>query len=69
MTDTHTNAPSDQQTGTDIMHTSVFRLAWPIFLQALLSMFLGYADTLMLSGFNQTAVGAIGNASQILGFL
>ena len=69
LTDIHTNAPSDQQPGSDIMHTSVFRLAWPIFLQALLSMFLGYADTLMLSGFNQTAVGAIGNASQILGFL
>lgn len=53
----------------DIMHSSVLKLAWPIFVQALLSMFLGYADTLMLSGFNQTAVGAIGNANQVLGFL
>lgn len=51
------------------MRSSVFKLAWPIFLQALLGMFLGYADTLMLSGYNQTAVGAIGNANQILGFL
>ena len=53
----------------DIINTSVFRLAWPIFVQALLSMLLGYADTLMLSGYDQTAVGAIGNANQILGFL
>lgn len=53
----------------DIMHSSVLKLAWPIFVQALLSMFLGYADTLMLSGYNQTAVGAIGNANQVLGFL
>lgn len=58
--------PSDPN---DIMHSSVLKLAWPIFVQALLAMFLGYADTLMLSGFNQTAVGAIGNANQILGFL
>lgn len=53
----------------EVMRSSVFKLAWPIFLQALLGMFLGYADTLMLSGYNQTAVGAIGNANQILGFL
>ena len=53
----------------DIVNSSVFRLAWPIFVQALLAMLLGYADTLMLSGYDQTAVGAIGNANQILGFL
>ena len=53
----------------DVVNTSVFKLAWPIFVQALLSMLLGYADTLMLSGYDQTAVGAIGNANQILGFL
>jgi putative efflux protein, MATE family len=52
-----------------IADSSVFRLAWPIFVQALLAMLLGYADTLMLSGYDQKAVGAIGNASQILGFL
>ena len=53
----------------DIVKSSVFKLAWPIFVQALLAMLLGYADTLMLSGYDQTAVGAIGNANQILGFL
>jgi putative MATE family efflux protein len=53
----------------DVVNMSVARLAWPIFVQALLSMCLGYADTLMLSGYTQTAVAAIGNANQILGFL
>lgn len=53
----------------DVVNSSVFKLAWPIFVQALLSMLLGYIDTLMLSGYDQTAVGAIGNANQILGFL
>ena len=53
------------KTGTDdVVHSSVFKLAWPIFVQALLSMLLGYADTLMLSGYDQTAVGAIGNANR-----
>ena len=52
-----------------IANASVFKLAWPIFVQSLLAMLLGYADTLMLSGYDQTAVGAIGNANQILGFL
>ena len=60
----------DQKNNTDnIVNSSVFKLAWPIFVQALLAMLLGYADTLMLSGYDQNAVGAIGNANQILGFL
>lgn len=58
-----------QTESNDIMHSSVFKLAWPIFIQTLLSMCIGYADTLMLSGYDQTAVGAIGNANQVLGFL
>ena len=62
------SAKSRAGTG-EIMNKSVFKLAWPIFVQALLAMLLGYADTLMLSGYDQTAVGAIGNANQILGFL
>ena len=69
MADSPKKSPLKPSGGDDVMHTSVFRLAWPIFVQALLAMFLGYADTLMLSGFDQTAVGAIGNANQILGFL
>lgn len=69
MADSENQTKIKQSEPNDIMHSSVLKLAWPIFVQALLSMFLGYADTLMLSGFNQTAVGAIGNANQILGFL
>lgn len=53
----------------DIVNMSIIKLAWPIFVQSLLSMCLGYADTLMLSGYQQTAVAAIGNANQVLGFL
>lgn len=52
-----------------VIGTSVFRLAWPIFVQILLGMSLGYVDTIMLSNYNETAVGAIGNANSVLGFL
>ena len=52
-----------------VMNQSVIKLAWPIFLQLLLGISLGYVDTIMLSNYNETAVGAIGNANQILGFL
>lgn len=53
----------------DIKNTSIPKLAWPIFVQAFFSMCLGYADSIMLSRYSQTAVGAIGNSNQILGFL
>lgn len=50
-------------------NTSLFKLAWPIFCQALLSMCIGYVDSLMLGRYSDIAVGAIGNANQIIGFL
>ena len=53
----------------DIKNTSLFKLGWPIFVQSLLSMCLGYIDTLMISNYSDTAVGGIGNANQIIGFL
>lgn len=52
-----------------IIKKSVFSLAWPIFFQSLLGVALGYIDTIMLSNYSDTAVGAIGNANSILGFL
>lgn len=52
-----------------VMQKSLISLAWPIFLQALLGITLGYIDTIMLSNYSETAVGAIGNANSILGFL
>lgn len=50
-------------------NTSLFKLAWPIFCQALLAMGIGYVDQLMLSRYSETAPGAIGNANQIISFL
>lgn len=53
----------------EIKNMSLFKLGWPIFVQSLLSMCLGYIDTIMLSKFSNEAVGGIGNANQIMGFL
>jgi Na+-driven multidrug efflux pump len=52
-----------------IINKSIFSLAWPIFFQCLLGVALGYVDTIMLSNYSDTAVGAIGNANSIIGFL
>lgn len=52
-----------------VINMSVFHLAWPIFFQMLLGMALGYIDTVMLSNYSETAVGAIGNANTVIGFL
>ncbi len=51
------------------INTPIFKLAVPVFFQALLSMLIGYADSLMLTKYSETAVGAVGNANQVLGFL
>ncbi len=53
----------------DARNISIFKLAWPIFVQMILSISLGYIDTIMISRCSETAVGAIGNANQIMGFL
>lgn len=52
-----------------VMDKSLISLAWPIFCQAVLGVALGYIDTIMLSNYSETAVGAIGNANSVLGFL
>ena len=54
---------------TDVRKMSLFKLGWPIFVQCLLSLCLGYVDTLMISNYNEKSVGGLGNANQILGFL
>lgn len=51
------------------INTPLIRLALPVFVQALLSLLIGYADSLMLTRYSDTAVGAVGNANQVLGFL
>lgn len=53
----------------NIQNMSLFKLGWPIFVQSLLAMCLGYIDTIMLSNYSDNAVGGIGNANQIMGFL
>ncbi|WP_225413859.1 MATE family efflux transporter [Stigmatella hybrida] len=44
----------------------LFRLTWPIFLEFLLFMLMGTADTLMLSGVSDDAVAAVGVVNQFL---
>lgn len=48
---------------------SVLKLAFPMFVQQLLSMFLGYVDIVMMSHYSENAVGALGNANHIIGLL
>lgn len=44
----------------------LFHLTWPIFLEAVLFSIIGSVDTLMLSGYADNAVGAVGIANQIV---
>ena len=44
----------------------LFRLTWPIFCEAVLFSVIGSVDTLMLSGYSDNAVGAVGVANQIV---
>ncbi|MCE9669998.1 MATE family efflux transporter [Myxococcus stipitatus] len=44
----------------------LFRLTWPIFLELLLFMMMGTADTLMLSGVSDDAVAGVGFVNQFL---
>ncbi len=53
----------------EVRKMSLFKLGWPVFIQCLLSLCLGYVDTLMISRYSSTAVGGLGNANQILGFM
>lgn len=61
--------PAKLTNNNEIKNMSLFKLGWPIFVQALLSMCLGYIDTLMISDYSNEAVGGIGNANQIMGLL
>ncbi len=66
-----TGAGSKPQEKKDVVdiNTPLIKLAFPVFVQALLSLLIGYADSLMLTRYSDTAVGAVGNANQIIGFL
>lgn len=45
---------------------NLFHLTWPIFLEVFLFMFMGIADTLMLSALSDNAVSGVGAANQYL---
>ncbi|MEQ6388222.1 MATE family efflux transporter [Bacillaceae bacterium S4-13-58] len=45
---------------------TLFTLTWPIFVEVLLHMLMGNADTLMLSQYSDNAVAAVGVSNQIL---
>lgn len=45
---------------------SLFALTWPIFIETLLYMLMGNADTLMLSQYSDDSVAAVGVANQIV---
>lgn len=46
--------------------TSMFLLAGPIFMELLLNILLSNVDTVMLSNYSANAVGAVGNANQMM---
>jgi len=46
--------------------TSMFLLAGPIFMELLLNILLSNVDTVMISNYSQNAVGAVGNANQMM---
>jgi putative MATE family efflux protein len=48
---------------------TLFSLTWPIFVEFLLLMTLGFVDTFMLSQYDDAAAGAVSAATQITGFL
>ncbi|WP_040681185.1 MATE family efflux transporter [Paenisporosarcina sp. TG20] len=48
---------------------TLFALTWPIFIEILLHMLMGNADTLMLSQYSDNSVAAVGISSQILSLI
>ncbi len=53
----------------DVKKLSLFTIAWPIFVESALHMFLRTSDTFMLSRVGDDAVAAVGVANQIIMFM
>lgn len=53
----------------NLKHQNIIKLSFPIFISAILAMAIGYVDTAMLSNYNESSVGAIGNANTVLSFI
>jgi putative MATE family efflux protein len=51
---------------TETKNLSLFALTWPIFIEILLHMLMGNADTLMLSQYSDHSVAAVGVSNQVL---
>lgn len=47
-------------------HTKLMVIAGPMFIELLMNIFLNNIDTLMLSHYSENAVGAVGNANQVM---
>lgn len=56
----------DNKEGKD---ASIAKLVWPIFIELILTMMVGYVSQYMVTGYSENAVGAIGNANQITSLL
>lgn len=50
----------------NVKELTLFALTWPIFIEIMLHMLMGNADTLMLSQYSDEAVAAVGVSNQIL---
>ena len=50
----------------NVKNLTLFALTWPIFIEIMLHMLMGNADTLMLSQYSDNSVAAVGVANQIL---
>jgi putative MATE family efflux protein len=54
---------------TAVQKLTLFALTWPIFIEILLHMLMGNADTLMLSQYSDHSVAAVGVSNQLLNML
>lgn len=52
--------------GIRIDQQSIFKMAWPIFIEVFLQMLVGNVDQFMISQYSQPSVAAIGNANQVM---
>ena len=48
---------------------SMFKMTWPIFVETLLQMLVGYVDQFMISRYNEDMVGAMTNANQLINII
>ncbi|WP_166244048.1 MATE family efflux transporter [Paenibacillus turpanensis] len=62
----HRSAPSSLQQDGDAKRLTLFRLAWPILLSQFVQTLIASIDTLMLSGYSDQAVAAVGVVSQLM---